>query len=197
MRRGLAFLTLFCLVFFDLTIAFFFSRNNLSQTLAQNKVLSATLTDQPSSTLTSTPTLTPSPTPTLTPSPVQSRIPTLTQAYSGGLRNLLDQVNTFRSSNGLSLVQSDLNTCNFAATRAQEISSSFDHSGFDNRISSHSLPYSSYHEITENIAMNSDQSQIVQMWIDSPEHNENMRKDTPYVCIQSSGSYYAYEGWRP
>jgi len=153
-----------------------------------------------SPTLTPTPTLIPTPTPALaTPTPTQAPAQTtqISTNYSGGLQSLLDLVNAFRTSNGLSPVQPDSNTCSLASTRAQEISNGFDHSGFENRVNSHTLPYPSYHEVTENIAMNSDQSQIVQMWIDSPEHNENMRKDTPYVCIQNSGSYYAYEGWRP
>lgn len=107
-------------------------------------------------------------------------------------------MNAFRASKGLYAVHSDSNTCNFAATRAQEIATGgFSHSGFENRISAHTLPYPSYHEVTENIELNPDPSTVVQMWINSPGHNANMQKDTPYVCIMNSGNYYAYEGWRP
>lgn len=120
-----------------------------------------------------------------------------TSAYSGGLGSILDQINAFRASKGLSSVQSDSNTCNFAAIRAQEIASSFDHSGFNNRVSGQTLPYPSYHQVTENIELNQDPGSVVQMWIDSPGHNANMQKDTPYVCVMNYGNYYAYEGWRP
>ena len=45
--------------------------------------------------------------------------------------------------------------------------------------------------------MNSDPDNVVKSWIDSPGHNENIQKDTPYVCIARNGNFYAYEGWKP
>lgn len=194
-----------CLLLLDIFIARNIASAQALTKNSSNQVLGTQTTHRIivmkiSPTPTPDPTLTPTPTPApATPTPTQApaQATQITSNYSGGLQNLLDQVNAFRESNGLSPVQSDSNTCNLAATRAQEISNGFDHSGFENRVSSHTLPYPSYHEVTENIAMNSDSAQIVQMWIDSPEHNENMRKDTPYICIQNFGNYYAYEGWRP
>jgi len=109
----------------------------------------------------------------------------------------MQKINEYRSSQGLSAVSTDSNTCGFAKTRAQEISSSFNHDGFTNRINSHTLPYSSYHQVTENIAMTSNYQEVVTMWVNSPGHAENMRQDTPFVCVERNGDFYDYEGWRP
>jgi uncharacterized protein YkwD len=128
---------------------------------------------------------------------VPQAVPVQAATSVQGLGDLMDQLNAFRASHGLSAVQSDSNTCNFAAIRAQEISGSFDHTAFQNRVNSHTLPYPSYHEVTENIAETGNPSEAVQLWINSPLHNANMQKNTPYVCIKSFGNYYAYEGWRP
>jgi len=109
----------------------------------------------------------------------------------------MQKINEYRSSQGLGSVSTDSNTCSFARTRASEIVQSFNHDGFRSRISAKTLPYGAYHEVTENIAMTSDYTQVVTLWINSSGHAENMRKDTPFVCVEKSGNYYAYEGWRP
>ncbi len=151
-----------------------------------------------------TPTITPAP--SITPTPLPSPVPTKTvtepsitptSAPQSVTQMILEQVNDFRVSNGLPAVQTDGYTCALATTRAQEISNGFSHDGFNNRVSSHTLPYPSYHYVNENIAMNSDPAQVVPMWIASPGHNENMKRDTTYVCIGKYGEYYAYEGWKP
>lgn len=141
------------------------------------------------------------PTPKLASPIVQTAQPTPTSApksvATGSVSSfLLAKVNEYRASRGLSDVSSNSQVCDFAAVRAAEIMSDFSHSGFTNRINAKTIPYS-YHEITENIAMNSDYTQIVNMWINSPGHAENMRKDTPIVCIMQNGNYFAYEGMRP
>ncbi len=157
----------------------------------------------PTKTPVPTPTKTPSPTPTPTPSPIPTptKKPLPTRApiqtnFSGGMSDLLSQVNDYRKSQGLSPVVSNSDTCSFARLRAQEISADFSHAGFTNRVNNHTLPYS-YHEVTENIAMNSNSNDVVSEWIKSPGHAENMRKNTPYVCIEKYGEYYVYEGLRP
>ena len=147
--------------------------------------------------LTPTPTLTP--TLTITPTPTKSLKPTIIQAptivpttTNNSIRdNLLAKVNEYRKSLGLSEVRSNSNTCEFAKKRAQEIMGSFNHDGFKN------LPYSTYSKVTENIAMNSNYAEVVNQWIASPGHAENMRADTPFVCIENSGNYYALDGWKP
>ena len=168
-----------------------------------------TLTPKP--TRTKTPTKTPTPTVRLTrtptppkvpttPSPTinkTSSIPTTSTITSSKQDFIMQKINDFRRSQGKSEVKTDSNTCTFAETRAEEISKNFNHDGFRSRIDSKTLPYSGYSSVTENIAMNSDYTKIVDMWINSSGHAENMRKDTPYVCVESFGNYYAYEGWRP
>ena len=152
---------------------------------------------------------TPTPTQTQTPSAPeavggQSPTPTtspqvnVAQSSAGeGNNEILNAINDYRVSKGLGRVVSNAETCSFAKTRAGEISANFNHDGFTQRIASHNLPYTSYSLVTENIAENSDSSQIVNMWINSPSHEENIRKDTPYVCIVQNGNYFAYEGWKP
>lgn len=94
-------------------------------------------------------------------------------------------------------MKTDSYSCDFAKLRAEEIAQNFNHDGFSNRINAKSLPYPSYHEVTENIAMTPDYKDVVSMWINSSGHAENMRRDTPLVCVERNGNYYAYEGWRP
>jgi len=152
------------------------------------------------------------PTPTATPKPSNSPQPTIKPVSSSApviTSNVKDYImngiNNYRAQNGLSKVQTDSNTCNFAKIRAKEISTSFNHNGFTSRVNSKTLPYSGYSSVTENIAMHPDYQQavpdgykqVVPMWINSPSHAANMRADTPYVCVESYGNYYAYEGWRP
>ena len=133
----------------------------------------------------------PTPTPSSNPNSVQQ-----TQTSNIGL-NLMDQINNFRTSKGLSTLSTDGYTCGFALMRANEIVNGFNHDGFSNRISSNTLPYPSYSSIAENIAMNSDPNQVVSGWINSPGHNENMSKDVAYGCVGRSGDYYVFEAWKP
>lgn len=109
----------------------------------------------------------------------------------------MDGINNYRASKGLSKASSNQGTCAFAKTRSGEISSAFNHDGFNQRISSHTLPYGSYSLVTENIAQTSNSADVVNMWINSPGHAENMQKDTPFICVVQNGNYFAYEGWKP
>lgn len=155
-----------------------------------------TLTPTPKATYTPPPTPQPILTPTAQPSEKQN--PTPTQGSTGnGNSSILDEINNFRVSKGLFRATSNPETCEFAKTRAGEISSAFNHDGFNQRISGKTLPYSSYSIVTENIAENSDPTQIVNMWINSAPHAENMQKDTPFICVVQNGNYFAYEGWKP
>ncbi len=196
------------LIILDIFIArnIFQAKNHNSEVLAatSKKHLVIRISATPSPTLIPTPTstLAPTPSPTSAPKPVPTTLPAVPTSTpppvaQPGTGTLIDQLNAFRASHGLSPVTSNSETCSFASTRAQEITGGFDHSGFDQRVSNHNLPYPSYHEVTENIAMTGNVNEVISMWINSPGHNANMQKDTPYVCIMNSGNYYAYEGWRP
>jgi len=109
---------------------------------------------------------------------------------------LLNAVNAYRSSLSLYPVKTSFQTCAFAKTRAQEIAKSFSHDLFYGRVNSHMMPYVSWSRATENIAETTDYKQVVTLWKNSPGHAANMRDNTPYVCIQQYGNYFAYEGMR-
>lgn len=164
------------------------------------------------------PSLTPSkkPTPTLTPTPSPKPDENKdSETSSSGSSNtsvqmssqsnsvvilgnsLIDQINQFRSSNGKSPISENNETCSFASTRASEIVSTFNHDGFSGRVSSKTLPYPSYSQVAENIAMNGDAGKVVPGWINSPGHAENMLKDVSFGCVRNSGNYYVLELWKP
>lgn len=150
--------------------------------------------------LTPTPEAAVSPKPLLvpTPTPVSSPGPTSAPAnYGDQTSYFLEQINDYRRSQGLSSVRPEPNTCSFAVSRTQEIISAFNHDGFTGRINNKTLPYPNYHFVTENIARNSNYQEVVKEWINSPGHAANMRADTPFVCVKSSGNFYVYEGWKP
>lgn len=110
---------------------------------------------------------------------------------------IMKEINDYRASQGLGSVQTSAETCNFAKTRAQEITMNFNHDGFNQRKENKTLPYTSWSAITENIAMTSNYKDVVTMWKNSSGHAANMRANTPYVCVMQSGNYYAYEGMKP
>lgn len=144
-----------------------------------------------------TPTAKPSATPTIKPSATPT--PEALGSVSADPKKdfMMKVINEYRRSLGLSSVQTSQETCDFAKIRAKEISTDFNHDGFQNRINSHTIPYSGWSMITENIAMTSSYKNVVNMWINSPGHAENMRRNTPYVCVEAYGNYYAYEGMKP
>jgi len=109
----------------------------------------------------------------------------------------MNEVNNYRKSLGLNMVVTNTQTCNFAWTRATEIAVNFTHDGFNNRLNSNTLPYNGFSKVTENLAKSTNYKDVVNTWIQSGVHSQNMRADTPFVCIQRYGDYYAYEGWKP
>jgi uncharacterized protein YkwD len=139
------------------------------------------------------------PTPTIVPTqtPVPTQPPMQTASLSTISSYLLNGVNKYRTSLGLSPVQSSTETCAFASTRAQEIASGFNHNGFNDRVANHTIPYTKWSHATENIAQAPNYQEVVTLWKNSPEHAANMRDNTPFVCIEQYGSFYAYEGMRP
>jgi uncharacterized protein YkwD len=146
---------------------------------------------------TPTPTPTGAPTPTVVPTATLSpQSPASTQATSVASDEvqayIMNAINEYRKSQGLSSVSMDSHTCDFARKRADALVSNFSHDGFGPP-----YPYPSFSKVTENIAMNSNYKNVVNGWIASSGHAENMRADTPYVCVARNGNYYAYEGWRP
>lgn len=126
----------------------------------------------------------PRPTPVVTVSPVTAQNSDFTS-----------QINTYRAKYGLSPIKTDSYSCAFAQKRSQEIVSNFSHSGWN--LSSILSAYPTYSRAFENIAYGYNDSNIIQAWIDSPGHAENMRSNVTYVCVGKTGTYYAMEGYRP
>lgn len=145
------------------------------------------------------PTLSPQPIPTPTKVPLPTPTPTSTpQPLLNQTDYMISQINDYRKSQGLYAVKTDPYTCSFVAIRAMEIATGFNHDGFNRRVNDHTLPYPSYRRVTENLAETSGGYQsVVGMWANSSGHAANMRADTPFVCVQSYGNFYAYEGWKP
>ncbi len=142
----------------------------------------------------------PSLSPTIIKTPTSITLPTLTSSPSGLSSTqdyIMKAINDYRKSKGLGGVKTSFETCSFAKIRAKEISVSFNHEGFRNRLTKGTLPYKSWTLVTENLAQTSNYKNVVSMWIASSSHAENMRKDTLYVCVENYGIYYAYEGMRP
>lgn len=168
------------------------------------------LSPSPGPTSTSNVAITPSPVPTLISTPVPTFVTTSVPTSvstpvstivptSGGPPGdfLMAEINNFRRSKGLASVSTDPYTCNFAGIRVKEISASFNHDGFTSRLNSHTLPYSSYRLVVENIAKNGNFQDVVKMWINSPGHAKNLLADVSLGCIENSSNYFVYEGWKP
>lgn len=139
---------------------------------------------------------TPTPIPQLL--PTSTPVPTSPPVVSDNIRDyMMNGINNFRRSKGLSLVQTDVYTCKFAEIRAQEIATNFNHDGFNQRAKNGALPYPSYKLVVENLARAGNYKDVINLWINSPGHNVNLSTDTPFGCVGYSGDFYAYEGWRP
>jgi uncharacterized protein YkwD len=148
------------------------------------------------------PSFTPSPSPSLSPSPAPIAVP-LSPIHKPSPNQLspqellLVEINKYRASRNLKPLATSLEVCNFAQTRAQEISTGFNHEGFNNRVNSKTLPYKSFSEVVENIAQNSNYKEVLNSWLNSPPHTANLEKDVPFGCVAILNSFYVYEGLKP
>lgn len=126
--------------------------------------------------------------PTDTPEPLQH--------FASTGNGWIDAVNSYRVSKGFSALSFEGNTCAFASTRSSEIVSDFTHNGFVSRRDGGSLPYPSYSNAVENIAIAADGQNAIDMWKGSPTHDANLLADITFGCIASNGSYFVFEGWK-
>lgn len=138
---------------------------------------------------------------TLTPVPSstykQQQIPSTPTSVDGDhLSFIMNAINGYRVAHGLSQVSTNDIVCDFAKTRADEISTNFSHDGFHQRLQNRALPYATYSLVTENIAETPNYQNVVTLWENSPAHAENLRANTPFVCVEDYGNFYAFEGWR-
>lgn len=99
-------------------------------------------------------------------------------------QTLIQQLNEFRAKHGKEPVHRTKATCNFALTRAKEITKNFNHDGFTKRVENDTLPYKKWSYATENLQRNSDPSTVIDLWIKSKPHRKNLLADTPQLCIK-------------
>jgi len=123
--------------------------------------------------------------------------PTTTGSLTPVQSYIMHQINQYRASLGLSPVQPSDQTCAFADMRAKEIATDFSHAGFTQRYEAHTIPYTYWSYITENLAEAPDYREVVRLWENSPTHDTNLRANTPYICVMQYHDYYAFEGMRP
>jgi uncharacterized protein YkwD len=96
---------------------------------------------------------------------------------------ILSQINKYRTGNNIAPASKDSHTCSFASLRARELATAFSHDGFTQRKNTGTLPYPSWSNVTENIAMNSNYKDVINQWLNSAGHAQNMLADTPlYLC---------------
>lgn len=147
--------------------------------------------------LPTTPTATPKVLPIVSPTIVPTPTPGDTNPVTNVKTYLMNEINKYRAERGLSPVQTNGETCNFAKLRAEEIAKQFNHDGFNQRITTKSLPYAHWSKVSENLATTPNYTEVVVLWKKSPLHAANMREATPFVCVEQFGNYYAYEGMNP
>jgi len=118
------------------------------------------------------------------------------QTLTSTISNSLNGINQYRQSRGLSSLEEHSLVCSFASIRAQEISEEFSHNGFVTRRDTNSLPYPSYQEVVENIALSPNANEV-SMWVASVNHESILRADVVYGCVSRNGNYAVFEGWKP
>lgn len=117
----------------------------------------------------------PTPSPTPTPKP---------KKLDGG--RLFNLVNAYRAKNGMSQMLWFHPLCEYAMQRSQEIKDDWSHEGYLRDAESHVL-YEKYcpdcTRTGENLAENyASEEEVLQAWIKSPSHKENLDADWTYAC---------------
>lgn len=102
---------------------------------------------------------------------------------------LFGLVNNQRNNKSLKSLTWDQNLCSYANRRALEIATNFSHEGFY-KMSDEMYKNLSYNHIAENLAENIYMKKsIVDAWLESPTHRENIEGQYSHSCIQCKGTY--------
>lgn len=145
--------------------------------------------------------LTPTPTPTSSPLPTSTPTPTPEEATSELSQEpanfIMNQINSYRTANGLPVFEAHPEVCSFAQVRLNEIQNGFNHEGFNERLQNGTLPYSSFSQVAENIADASSYTQVFEMWKNSSGHNQKLLSSMQHACVAGSGRLYVFESWTP
>lgn len=94
-------------------------------------------------------------------------------------------VNTWRTDNDYASLEKDEFLCEFARVRLNEIESDWSHDGFLEK-SKELLFGSKYYSIGENLYTGriNNPEVILNMWLDSPTHKENIAGDYTNSCVE-------------
>lgn len=149
------------------------------------RLISTSSLDKPTTSQTIYPTTSIIPKPTATPTPKPRKL-------DGG--RLFNLVNQYRAKNGMSQLQWYLPLCDYARQRSQQISTDFSHEGYLSDAESKVL-YQQYcpecARTGENLAEGFiSEEGVLQGWINSPTHKENLDYDWTYACAYFYGNKY-------
>lgn len=170
-----------------LAVSFYFVFDNYGKGKFEDDIKKKTLFQKKS--LNNTPTLVPTLVPTLTP------VPTPRIMDGGRLFNL---VNSYRRKNGLNELLWYHRLCDYAKTRSQQVKDDWSHDGYQADADSGKIFGSVCTECQrsgENLAKGffSEES-ILQGWIKSPSHKENLDSDWDWGCAMFySNNYVAFQ----
>ena len=97
-------------------------------------------------------------------------------------------IQVWRSENNLPEYKIDSELCELAERRSFEISDNWSHDGFVGLIFS-----TEFRSLGENISREfEDPRELVQGWLDSPTHRENLDADFEYSCLRCNELYCAH-----
>lgn len=98
---------------------------------------------------------------------------------------LWEVVNTWREDNNLNQYIKDEVLCNYAESRISEIKNDWSHDGFKSMEKIDNFSW-----LGENLSKETfGENQTLQMWLESPEHRENLEKDFTHSCIKCDNNY--------
>lgn len=105
-------------------------------------------------------------------------------------KNFIDEklmtqvVNDWRVQNGMAAFLEYPEVCSMADTRLQDMKTAFSHDKFYERYES--LPYT----VSENLSRDyTNEEELLEGWIDSPTHYENLIAPYTYSCIKCNKTY--------
>lgn len=102
---------------------------------------------------------------------------------------LWNEVNDWRREQGLSEYVENDSLCRYASIRLYQIQKENNHNYFLKEVRS----YFPSGEISENLANDFDnESEILESWLNSPSHRENLKKNYIYSCIATDGHYVVH-----
>lgn len=83
----------------------------------------------------------------------------------------------------------DERLCEYARKRSIEVMSNFEHTGF-NQTSRELLANTGYSKVAENLSsLSANPDEIIQAWLDSPEHRKTLEDNYTHSCLKCAGQY--------